>query len=194
MCMHISELTRACATKAEVWAAGNVKKVLVGIGCFNDPNPAGELMSWGVSGSGTADLMLAEAVEGIRIVDVNGATLWQRDPFDEPTGLREVIVHTPERVIDDAGERGWLHERTGAHIFDLESGILARTRRLRRIVRVISDRPHSPLHLAASFARRSGGVDAAMLGWAMKTDPIGTSVQLAKLSRVIYSLSRLSFQ
>lgn len=192
--MHVTELTRACATKAEAWAAGTANKVLVGIGCFNDPNPAGDLMSWGVCGSTVLDLRLGDAVEGVRIVDVNGYTLWERDQRAAPTGLREVTVHSPESIVDDPKEREWLRVRTKAQILDLESGILARTGRLRRVVRVVSDDPHSLLYLSAYFALRNGAIDMPMLGWAMKVAPIETAMQIAKLSKAIYSLSRVSFQ
>ena len=52
-----------------------------------------------------------------------------------------------ERVVDDPAERRELHERTGADAVDLESGPLARSGRLRGVLRAVSDTPERGLHV-----------------------------------------------
>ena len=57
--------------------------------------------------------------------------------------------------MDGADERRRLHERTGADAVDLESGPLARTGRLRGVLRAVSDTPDRPLNgIAGAVGQR----------------------------------------
>ncbi len=189
--MEFDGLTRACASRAEFRSVRRGKAVLVGMGCFNDPHPEGELLSCGVTGSLVPELKLYGAVEGTRIVDINGNELWSRDPAAKPTGLPEVSVYATDRIVDEPDERQWLHKRTGAHVLDMESGILARTGRLKRIVRVVSDNPSFLLRMAAFMLLPNGRTDKLALGWALKMDPVGTLPELLQLWKALRSFKNL---
>jgi hypothetical protein len=146
--MDADGVTLACATRAELRAArrAGARAALVGLGASRGV-PEGPLVSFGLAGALRDDLPVGTVLDACRVVDAEGAELWRRH------GAGATIL-AAQRIVDDPEERRQLHERTGADAVDLESGPLARTGRLHRVLRAVSDTPSRPLNGLV------GGVDA----------------------------------
>jgi hypothetical protein len=141
--MDADGLVLACATEAELRLARRTgaRAVLVGLGAANGV-PEGELVSFGLAGALRDDLPVGTVLDATRVVDADGRELWS----GEGLGIGEpATVLAAETIVDDPAERRRLHERTGADAADLESGPLARSGRLRGVVRAVSDTPARPL-------------------------------------------------
>jgi hypothetical protein len=136
-------VTLACATRAELRAARRTgaRAALVGLGAANGI-PDGALVSFGLAGALRDDLPVGTVLDVTRVVDADGAELWSGEGLGV-SGPATILAG--ERIVDDPDERRRLHERTGADAIDLESGPLARTGRLRGVVRAVSDTPSRPL-------------------------------------------------
>jgi adenosylhomocysteine nucleosidase len=149
--MDADGLVLACATRAELRAARRTgaRAALVGLGASNGI-PDGQLVSFGLAGALRDDLPVGTVLDVTRVVDSGGAELWSRE------GVGATIL-AAERVVDDPEERRLLHERTGADAIDLESGPLARTGRLHRVLRAVSDTPARPLDGLVGGVRSDGG-------------------------------------
>jgi hypothetical protein len=133
----LNELTFACATTAEERVAKRLglRTVRVGVRVANGV-PEGRLVSFGLAGALGGDLHVGDVLDGTRVVDERGETLW------EGPGLgvgRSATVLGGDVLVHDAAERRRLHESSGADAVDMESGVLARSGRLAGVLRVVSD-------------------------------------------------------
>jgi hypothetical protein len=137
---------------------------LIGLGGANGL-PDGDLVSFGLAGS-LDGLGPGAIVDARRVVDESGETLWE----GEGLGVREAVPGTVlayDRIVDDPDERRALHASTGADVVDLESGVLARTGRLRGVVRAVSDTPDRPLEGLRGATRLDGRTDLLGLARAL---------------------------
>ena len=168
-------MTLACATAAELRvarrSASNVRAALVGLGARNEL-PEGDLVSFGLAGALRDGLDSGTVVDATRVVDVEGTVLWEGGPLGVP-GAEPVTMLAAERVVDNPAERRRLHERTGADAADLESGPLARSGRLRGVVRAVSDTPARPLDGIAAGVKPDGSYDWPALARAFARSPRG---------------------
>ena len=137
--MDTDGLTFACATTAEERVArrAGLNAARVGVRAANGV-PKGRLVSFGLAGALRDGLAVGEVLDATRVVDEQGATLWEGGPLGVP-GARAVTVLGSDVLVHDASERRRLHEASGADVVDMESGVLARSGRLVGVVRVISD-------------------------------------------------------
>jgi hypothetical protein len=149
--MDADGVTLACATRAELRAArrAGARASLVGLGARNGV-PEGPLVSFGLAGALRDDLPVGTVLDATRVVDSEGVELWSRE------GAGATIL-AAERIVDDPEERRLLHGRTGADAIDLESGPLARTGRLHRVLRAVSDTPARPLDGLVGGVTPEGG-------------------------------------
>jgi hypothetical protein len=157
--MDADGVTLACATTAELRAARRAgrRSVLVGLGAANGV-PDGPLVSFGLAGSLRDDLPVGTVLDATRVVDSAGQLLWEGSALGVP-GAREATILAADEIAGSAGDRRRLRERTGADAADLESGPLARTGRLRGVLRVVSDTPEQPLGALAGAVKRDGRND-----------------------------------
>jgi hypothetical protein len=149
-------MTAACATSVEARAArrAGLRATVVGMGARRGL-PEGPLVSFGLAGALHDDLELGDVVDATRVVDAEGAVLWQGRPLGAH-GARRVTVLATTSVADDPAERRALHLRSGADVADMESGVLARSGRLTGCVRAVSDTPSSPLGPLAGLVDSEG--------------------------------------
>ena len=157
--MDADGLTLACATTAELRAARRAGRhsALVGLGASNGV-PDGPLVSFGLAGSLRDDLPVGTVLDATRVVSSDGVVLWEGEGLRVPGG-RPATILAAERIVDSADERRGAHERTGADAVDLESGPLARSGRLRGVLRVVSDTPEQPLGALVGAVKRDGRND-----------------------------------
>ena len=163
----------ACATTAEQRAArrAGVSSDLVGLGARNGV-PDGPVVSFGLAGALRDGLAPGTVVDATRVVDVEGAVLWDDGPLGIP-GAEAVTILAAEAIVDDPAERRRLHARTGADAADLESGPLARSGRLQGVLRAVSDTPARPLDGIAAGVKADGGYDWLGLARAFARSPRG---------------------
>jgi nucleoside phosphorylase len=166
-------LVLACATTAEERAArrAGLRTALVGLRGVNGVPPAGEIVSYGLAGA-LDGLAVGAVVDAVRVVDETGAVLWEGEPLGVPGAVRGTILAS-ERIVDDPAERRELHERTGADAVDLESGVLARSGRLRGVVRAVSDTPERRLHGICDAVKPEGPYDWAGIARGLARSPLG---------------------
>jgi hypothetical protein len=131
-------LTFACATTAEERVAKRLglDTVRVGLAVANGV-PEGRLVSFGVAGS-LGGLGVGEVLDATRVVDENGATLWE-GPGLGVRGARAGTLLGGSVLVHNEAERDALRASSGADAVDMESGTLARSGRLAGVVRAISD-------------------------------------------------------
>jgi adenosylhomocysteine nucleosidase len=165
-------LVLACATTAEERAArrAGLRTALVGLRGVNGV-PAGEVVSYGLAGA-LDGLPVGVVVDAVRVVDETGAVLWEGEPLGVPGAVRGTILAS-ERIVDDPAERRELHERTGADAVDLESGALARSGRLRGVLRAVSDTPERRLHGICDAVKPEGAYDWAGIARGLVRSPLG---------------------
>jgi hypothetical protein len=165
-------LTFACATTAEERAArrAGLATALVGLRGVNGV-PEGEVVSYGLAGA-LDGLPTGAVIDAVRVVDEMGAVLWEGEPLGVPGAARGTILAS-ERIVDDPAERRALHERTGADAVDLESGPLARSGRLRGVLRAVSDTPERRLHGICDAVTPEGPYDWAGIARGLARSPIG---------------------
>lgn len=121
--------------------------------------PDGPLVSFGLCGALVDGLSPGAIVTARSVVDEAGEALWEGPPR-AVAGARAVVLCAAGRIVDAAGERTALAERSGAEVVDLESGRLAATGRLAGVVRVVSDTPAVPLGPLAGAVTSAGETDA----------------------------------
>jgi adenosylhomocysteine nucleosidase len=169
--MDADRVTFACATAAEQRVArrAGVRSALVGPGA-RDGVPEGSVISFGLAGALRDGLDPGTVVDATRIVDVEGTVLWESGPLGVP-GAEAVTILAADAVVDDPAERRRLHERTGADAADLESGPIARSGRLRGVLRAVSDTPSRPLDGLAHGVKEDGGYDWPSLARAFASSP-----------------------
>jgi hypothetical protein len=165
-------LTFACATTAEERAGrrAGLATALVGLRGVNGL-PEGEVVSYGLAGA-LDGLSTGAVIDAVRVVDETGAVLWEGGPLGVPGAVRGTIL-AAERVVDDPAERRELHERTGADAVDLESGVLARSGRLRGVLRAVSDTPDRRLHGICEAVKPEGPYDWAGIARGLARSPVG---------------------
>jgi len=120
--------------------------------------PDGALVSFGLCGALVDGLPPGTIVTARRVVHEAGEVLWEGSPRTV-AGARAVVLCAAGRIVDAAGERRALAERSGAEVVDLESGRLAATGRLAGVVRVVSDTPAVPLGPLAGAVTSAGETD-----------------------------------
>jgi hypothetical protein len=170
--LELDGLTAACATTAEARAArrAGLQAALVGLRGVNGV-PEGDVVSYGLAGA-LDGLPSGTVVDATRVVDETGAVLWEGEPLGVPGAVRGTIL-AAERVVDDPAERRALHERTGADAADLESGVLARSGRLRGVLRAVSDTPERGLHGICDAVKPEGPYDWAGIARGLARSPVG---------------------
>jgi hypothetical protein len=89
-----------------------------------------------------------------------------------PGAVPGTILAT-DRVVDDPAERQELYERTGADAVDLESGVLARSGRLRGVLRAVSDTPERRLHGICNAVKPEGPYHWVGIAKALVRSPRG---------------------
>jgi adenosylhomocysteine nucleosidase len=183
-------VTLACATRAELRAArrAGARAVLVGLGASRAV-PDGPLVSFGLAGALRDDLPPGTVLDATRVVDGRGTVLWQGAPLGVE-GARPATILASDAIVDDPAERRLLHERTGADAVDLESGVLARTGRLRGVLRAVSDTPSRPLNGLAGAVTPRGGYDWPGLVRAFAHDPVGSARVARDAKRALGRLTR----
>ena len=151
-------MTAVCATRTEARAARRAghRAAVVGMGVRREL-PDGPLVSFGLAGALHDGIGRGEVLDATRVVDVDGAILWEGAPLGA-AGARQATILAMSGVIDDPDERRALHRKTGADAADMESGELARSGRLAGCLRAISDTPSSPLGPLADVVDERGSV------------------------------------
>jgi hypothetical protein len=149
--------------------------------------PAGRLVSFGVAG-GLDGLEVGTVIDATRIVDEQGAVLWE-GPGLGISGARPGTVVAARRIVDDPSERLRLRERTGGDAVDLESGLLAATGRLDGCVRAVSDTPRRTLVALADAVSPSGRPRLSGLAKAMLREPKATIRALGDVRRALKALA-----
>jgi adenosylhomocysteine nucleosidase len=171
--MDADGVTLACATAAELRVArrSGMRSALVGLGARNGL-PEGPLVSFGLAGALRDGLAPGTVVDATRIVDVEGAVLWEGGPLGVP-GAQPATILAAAAIVDDPAQRRALHERTGADASDLESGPLARSGRLQGVLRAVSDTPARPLDGIVGGVKADGAYDWLGLARAFARSPRG---------------------
>lgn len=182
-------VTYACATTAEARTArrAGLHASLIGLAGANGV-PDGALVSFGLAGS-LNGLRAGEVIDAVRVVDERGETLWEGTGLGV-AGARRVTVLASDRIVDDPAERRRLHEATGADAVDMESGVLARSGRLRGTLRAISDTPERPLGRLAEAVSPDGRVAWPRLLRALVLSPLTTVHAIADARRALNALRR----
>jgi hypothetical protein len=177
----------ACATAAEARAArrAGLKAALVGIGATRGV-PEGRLVSFGLAG-GLNGLEVGTIVDATRVVAEDGTVLWE-GPGLGIAGAQAGTVLALDRIADTPEERRSLHERTGADVVDMESGVLAATGRLDGCVRAVSDTPREPLGPVALLVAPEGGFRASGLA-ALARRPAAAARALGNIRSALRALS-----
>jgi hypothetical protein len=177
----------ACATSAEARAArrAGFRTVLVGIGATRGA-PVGRLVSFGVAG-GLNGLDVGTVIDATRIVTEDGTVLWE-GPGLGIAGARPGTVLALDRVADTQEERRRLHERTGADVVDMESGVLAATGRLDGCVRAVSDTPERTLGPLVHAVTPGGRPRLTGLAAAFFHEPRATMRALTDVRRALHAL------
>ena len=163
--MDADGLTFACATSAEERLARRLglNAVRVGVSVANGV-PEGRLVSFGLAGS-LGDLHVGDVLDATRVVDENGATLWEGPGLDVPRA-RSGVVLGGDALVYDAAERSRLREASGADAVDMESGALARSGRLAGVLRAISDDAGSAIEGIDSTVHPDGRTNVpGLLRW-----------------------------
>jgi hypothetical protein len=186
--MDTDGVTLACATRAELRAArrSGARAALVGLGACKGV-PEGPLVSFGLAGALRDDLPVGTVLDVTRVVDADGAVLWR----GEGLGVsREATILAAETIVDDPAERRRLNVQTGADAVDLESGTLARTGRLRGVLRAVSDTPAKPLNGLVGGVTVDGGYSWSGLARAFMRSPLGFVRSVSDAKRALRQLAR----
>ena len=183
-------LTLACALEVEERAArkGGAHAARVGLAA-SLPLPSGPLAGFGLAGALVPGLEPGTLVTATRIVDEEGAVLWEGTPLAVP-GARPAVLCAATRVVDEPHERAQLAERTGAVAVDMESGRLAASGRLTGVVRAISDTPRRPVGCLACASTPEGGVAWRMVVKALVSEPFNATRAALGARRALGALER----
>jgi adenosylhomocysteine nucleosidase len=127
-------------------------------------------------------------IDATRVVDERGETLWE-GPGLGVAGAVSGTILAAERVVDEPAERERLHRTTGADAVDLESGVLARSGRLRGVLRAVSDTPERRLHGICNAVTPTGRYDWAGIVGAFARSPRGFARAAADGKRALEALT-----
>ena len=165
-------VTLACGLAVEEKAArkGGAATARIGLRAVR-PLPDGPLASFGLAGALVPGLPPGTVISATRVVDEDGAVLWQGEALPVP-GAIEGVLCSASRVVDDPAERAGLAGRTGAVAVDMESGALAASGRLAGVVRAVSDAPDRPVGRLARAATADGGTAWGVVASAFLTEPL----------------------
>jgi len=182
----------AVATTAEERTARRLgaRTALVGLGAANGI-PDGRLVSFGLAGALHDGLSLGEVIDATRVVDPEGAVLWDGPPLGV-AGARAGTIVAVDAVLDDPAARRGLHERTGADAADMESGALARTGRLAGVLRAVSDTPDHGLNGIEGAVGPDGRLDWAGLARAFVRRPLGFARAAGDARRALKRLGQVA--
>jgi nucleoside phosphorylase len=183
-------LTFACATPSEANVARRLglAHAVIGLGGANGL-PEGRLVSFGLAGALHDGIALGTVIDATRIVDEEGAVLWEGGPLGA-SGARPGTIVALDRIVDEPWERQRLRDRTGADAVDMESGVLARTGRLAGCLRAISDTPSRRIDALAGVVGTTGKLDwPAFLRAIGRNPPRATSAILDAI-RALRSLEK----
>jgi adenosylhomocysteine nucleosidase len=164
--VDVDRLTFACATTAEERTARRLglRTARIGVGGAAGV-PEGELVSFGLAGALREDLRVGDVLDATRVVDTNGATLWEGAGLGV-RGARPATMLGSDALVHDRTERARLREASGADAVDMESGVLARSGRLAGVVRAISDGVDSDIEGVDGAVHPDGRTDVAgLLRW-----------------------------
>jgi nucleoside phosphorylase len=167
----LSRVTLACALRVEEKAArrGGARAARVGLGASR-PLPDGRIVSFGLAGALVPRLEPGTLLTAERVVDVDGATLWEGEPL-AVDGATAVVICAAGHVVDDPAARAALAERTGAVAVEMESGELAATGRLAGVVRAVADGPERRVGLLARASMPDGRTAWSCVARAFLTEP-----------------------
>jgi nucleoside phosphorylase len=180
-------VTFACATTVEERVArrAGFHTARVGLSVSRGV-PAGELVSFGIAG-GLDGIEIGTVVDATRVVDEQGQVLWEGEGLGV-RGARPATILAADRIVDDPAERRLLHERTGADIVDMESGILAATGRLRGCVRAVSDTSERRLGALGQAITPDGRPRPLVFVKALVREPAETLRALGDIRRALRAL------
>jgi hypothetical protein len=181
----------ACAMTVEERIARRFgPTVRVGLGVANGV-PDGRLVSFGIAGALRDDLPIGTVIDATRVVDENGAVLWQGEPIGVAPARAGTILGA-DRIVDDPAERARLQASTGADAVDMESGTLARSGRLAGCIRAISDTPSRKLGGLAQGAKLNGETDYLGLLRGFVHAPLETARAAAGARRALKALEAVA--
>lgn len=186
--MAETPVTLACALASEERAArrGGARAARVGLGA-ELPLPDGPLASFGVAGSLIPGIEPGTLVTADRVVDEEGAVLWQGPPLPVP-GATVTVICGARTIVDSPGDRQALAARSGATVVDMESDRLAATGRLTGVVRAIADGPERPLGALGGAATASGSIAWRGVVRAFVAEPRGAARAARASRRALASL------
>ena len=181
-------MTLVCALRVEEAAAarGGARASRIGLGA-SGLLPEGRLVSFGLAGALIPGLEPGTLLSARKIVDAEGATVWEGEPLPVPGALAAVVCGSG-RVVDEPAARRALAERTGAVAVDMESTALARSGRLAGVVRAISDTPARPVGRLAAAARPDGRTDWMVVARSLLAEPRGSLLAALGARRALGSL------
>jgi adenosylhomocysteine nucleosidase len=182
-------LTFACALDVEERVArrAGAPTALVGLGARR-PLPDGPLVSFGFCGALVPGLEPGTLLTATRVVDAEGAVLWEGEPFDVPGALRAVVCAA--EAVSEPAERRRLAERSGAVAVDMESGVLASTGRLAGVLRAVSDAADESVGRLVRAGKPDGRTDWGLVLRAALLEPVTTLRTAIGARRAMRSLAR----
>ena len=164
---------------------------MIGLGASNGLPDAAAYVSFGIAGALRRDLPVGTVIDATRVVDENGAVLWEGDGLGVVAARRGTILGA-DRIVDDPAERAALQLSTGADAVDMESAPLARTGKLAGCIRAISDTPDRRLAGLAEGAKLNGEVDVRGLVRGFARAPAATLVAALGAARALRRLQKVA--
>ena len=182
------QITYVCAMSVEERIAKRLgPTVRVGLGAAGGIPSEERLVSFGIAGALRPGLEIGTVIDAIRVVDEQGAVLWEGPPLGIASARPGTILGA-SRIIDHPDERARLQRTSGADAVDMESGPLARAGKLAGCIRAISDTPDRGLAGLAKGAKLNGDVNYPGLLSGFLRSPLKTA-RAARDARV--ALKRL---
>jgi hypothetical protein len=165
--------------------------VRIGLGASNGVPSEGRLVSFGIAGALRRDLGVGTVIDATRVVDEQGAVLWEGPPLGISAARTGTILGA-SRIVDRPEEREALRRSSGADAVDMESGALARSGRLAGCVRAISDTPERGLGGLAEGVTANGDPDVLGLLRGFARAPFATARAAANSWRALRSLEAVA--
>jgi nucleoside phosphorylase len=165
--------------------------VRLGLGASRGIPAEGRVVSFGIAGALRPGLAIGTVIDATRVVDENGAVLWEGPPLGVASAQTGTILGA-SRIIDHPDERRRLHESSGADAVDMESGPLARSGRLAGCIRAISDTPDRELAGLAEGVTVDGDVDYVGLVLGFVRAPRETARAARDARRALKSLEAVA--